>query len=211
MNLSSWKNRLKLSKRAYWLLGGILAASLLVAGVTLANRPERVTLPAGTSIQVRLDEMLASDQLRAGQEFSTTVASPIVVNGKTVIPEGARATGRVVDARESGHLEGVPRLGLALESVEVNGKSYGLETNSRFRVGRNHNRHDLLWIGGGTGAGALIGALAGGGKGAAIGAPVGAGAGLLGAYLTGKKDIRIPAETRLTFELSQPVSIAVKS
>jgi len=46
------------------------------------------------------------------------------------------------------------------------------------------------------GAGAAIGGAAGGGKGAAIGALVGAGAGTARAYLTGKREIVLPAETR---------------
>jgi hypothetical protein len=31
------------------------------------------------------------------------------------------------------------------------------------------------------------------------------------AYFTGKRDIRLPAETPLTFRLTQPVTIPVKS
>ncbi|MGA7638853.1 MAG: hypothetical protein WCB00_18100, partial [Candidatus Acidiferrales bacterium] len=57
--------------------------------------------------------------------------------------------------------------------------------------------------------GLIVGALAGGGKGAAIGALAGGGAGAAGAGFTGKKDIVLPAETRLHFKLAQPVSIAV--
>jgi hypothetical protein len=45
------------------------------------------------------------------------------------------------------------------------------------------------------------------GKGAAIGALAGGGAGTAAAGFTGKKDIVLPAETRLHFKLVQPVSI----
>ncbi len=62
-------------------------------------------------------------------------------------------------------------------------------------------------IGGGTGLGAIIGGIAGGGKGAAIGALAGAGAGTAGATMTGKRDISIPAETVLSFKLSQPLQL----
>ncbi len=54
-------------------------------------------------------------------------------------------------------------------------------------------------IGGGTGAGALIGGLAGGGKGALIGGLVGAGAGTAGAAFTGNKELTIPAESAASF------------
>ena len=48
---------------------------------------------------------------------------------------------------------------------------------------------------------------AGGGKGALIGMSIGAGAGIVGAALTGKKDVVIRAETALTFQLLEPVQI----
>jgi hypothetical protein len=78
-----------------------------------------------------------------------------------------------------------------------------------FRVGRNHNKRNAEFIGGD--AGALIGGLAGGGKGALIGAAAGAGAGTGAAAYTGKQDVRLPAETRMSFRLTKPVTISVKS
>ncbi len=94
--------------------------------------------------------------------------------------------------------------------VEVRGKSYELSTTSTGRVGRSHKNRNLAWIGGSAAGGAVIGAIAGGGKGALIGGPVGAGAGTAVAYLTGKKDIRLSAETPLTFKLTRPVTINAK-
>jgi len=200
-----------LSRRSYLILGAVLAAALVVTAATLANRTEAVTLPSGTALHVRLDQTLASNQNRSGDAFEATVAEPIVLDKKTVIPEGARVQGRVVEARESGHLMGVSRLRLALDSVEVNGKSYEIQTTTTGRKGGSHKKRNWAFIGGGAGGGALIGAIAGGGKGALIGGPVGAGAGTAVAYFTGKKDVRLPAESRLTFELAQPVTINAKS
>ena len=62
-------------------------------------------------------------------------------------------------------------------------------------------------MGGGTGAGALIGGIAGGGKGALIGGLVGAGAGTAGAAFTGNKDLQIPAETAVTFRLANSITV----
>jgi len=43
-----------------------------------------------------------------------------------------------------------------------------------------------------------------------IGGPIGAGAGTAAALLTGKKDIKLPAETHLTFKLAEPVKVNVR-
>ncbi|MBI1749637.1 MAG: hypothetical protein HYR59_03145 [Acidobacteria bacterium] len=128
-----------------------------------------------------------------------------------MIPKGAHVQGIVVEVRASGRLQGVARLRLALNSVEIAGKSYELRTTSITRSGQNHDKRNWVLIGGGTGVGTAVGAIAGGGKGAAIGAAVGAGAGTATAAATGKKDIVLPAESQLSFRLSQPVSIEVKN
>jgi hypothetical protein len=202
---------MNLGRRTLILVGSLLVAALIVSGVALANRPDPVTLAEGTPIHVRLDNTVDSNRSRSGDEFAATVADPVVLDNKTVIPQGSTAKGLVVDAKQGGHLSGVPRLRLELTSVELNGKAYDLRTTSGFRSGKNHNLHNLKWIGGGAGGGLLIGALAGGGKGALIGGPVGAGVGTAVAYFTGKKDIRLPAETPLTFRLTRPVVIPAKS
>lgn len=51
----------------------------------------------------------------------------------------------------------------------------------------------------------MIGAIAGGGKGAAIGAGSGAGLGTLGQVLTSGERVKVPAETRLSFRLREPL------
>ena len=200
-----------LTKRPYLMAGGaaVLVVVSGVAAVTLAKRakPEPITVPEGTAIHVTLDQAIASDQNKPGDHFEATVSEPVIVDGKTVIPQGAYAEGIVVDAQQSGRLKGRARLQLALESVDVNGQYFGVRTSSSLRSGGSHKKRNWAWIGGGAGGGALIGALAGGGKGALIGGPVGAGAGTTAALLTGKRDIHLRPETPLTFKLAQPVTI----
>jgi hypothetical protein len=192
--------------------GGLLLTVALVAGAAaITRRADPVTVPEQTAIHVTLDQALASNQSRPGDHFEATVAEPIVIDEKTIIPEGAHAEGLVVDARPSGRLRGRARLQLALETVEISGKTYELRTNTSQRIGGNHKKRNWGWIAGGAGGGALIGALAAGGKGALIGGPVGAGAGTAVAFMTGKKDIHLGAEAPLTFRLVRPVTIDVKS
>lgn len=177
----------------------------------LVSSSTPITLPEGTSLAVTLDQSLASNQNRPGDDFDASLAAPIVVNGRAVIPKGARVSGRVVDAKESGRLKGVALLRLELASIEVNGTSYDVQTTAITRTGSSHTKRNTAMIGGGTAAGAIIGAIAGGGKGAAIGAAAGAGAGTATAAATGKKDIVIPAETQLSFRLTQAVTVEVKN
>jgi hypothetical protein len=203
---------LPFTKRRYLIAGGaiLLAAALTLSASAMLDRSDPVTLPEFTAIHVTLDQAVASNQSRPGDHFDATVSEPVVVDGKTVIPQGAHAEGVVVDARQSGRLMGRARLELALESVAVDGQSYPVRTTAHPRIGRDHKKRNWAFIGGGAAGGALIGALAGGGTGALIGGPVGAGAGTAAAFLTGKKDIKLRAETPLKFEFADPVTIQVK-
>jgi len=201
-----------LTKRHYLIGGGavLLALALVVSATTLANRPDLVTVPESTPIHVTLDQAVTSNQNRPGDHFDATVTEPVVIDGKTVIPQGSRAEGLVVDAKPSGRLMGRARLQLALQSVDVSGQQYDLQTKSSPRIGGDHKKRNWAWIAGGAGGGALIGAAAAGGKGALIGGPIGAAAGTTVAWATGHKDIKLRPETPVTFKLAEPVTIDAK-
>jgi hypothetical protein len=170
-----------------------------------------ITVSEGTVLDVVLNQSISTAQNRSGDSFQATLASPVLVGDKTVIPKDAIVRGHVVDARPSGRLKGVAHLDLTLDSVEVNGESYEIATGDLGRRGKNHNKRNGILIGGGAGFGAVVGGVAGGPVGALIGSSVGAGSGTAGAAYTGKKDIRLPAETKLSFPLARAVTIPVKS
>lgn len=176
-------------------------------GNTEARRAEPLVIPAGTRITVSLGETLSSKDSQAGQEFSATVAQPVVVDGRTVIKDGATAHGAVVQSKGMGHFKGGALLEVRLNSVAIEGKDHPIETAAVEHSVKGKGKRSTVLIGGGAGAGALIGALAGGGKGAAIGALAGGGAGTAGAAFTGSKEVVLPAESALTFKLTQPVEV----
>jgi len=175
------------------------------------NSTTPITVQEGTNLMVVLDQTISTAQNRTGESFRATVAAPVVVEGKTVIPKDTPVTGHIVESVSSGRLKGVAKLDLRLDSLKIDDKTYNIATGDERRVGKNHNERNGILIGGGAGLGALIGGVASGGVGAAIGAAAGAGAGMAGAAYTGKKDLRVPAETTLTFQLSRSVTIPVKS
>jgi hypothetical protein len=166
-----------------------------------------VVIPKGTALHVRIDENLDTKRNRAGDQFRASLAEPVVVEGKTVVPKGTRFVGHVTESQASGRLEGRAELALTLDSFELAGKDYPVHTGSIDRVSANHKKHNIAMIGGGAGLGALIGGLAGGGKGALIGAGAGAGAGTATAAATGKKEVAVAAESLLSFPLKAPVTI----
>jgi hypothetical protein len=174
---------------------------------TKAEPIKPVIVPAGAMITVRLGESVGSKISQPGQSFSATVASPVEVEGKTVIPSGASASGTVLDAKPLGRFKGGAVLQLKLTSININGSDRPVETSSLVRSAKGKGKRTAVMAGGGAGVGALIGGLAGGGKGAAIGALAGGGAGTAGAAFTGNKDIVLPAESALTFKLEQPLEV----
>ena len=169
--------------------------------------PEVTFLPEGTVISVRLQTSLSSATAHSGDTFDAVLDDPLVVDGRTIAARGAAARGRVLAARHSGRLHNSGYLRITLASGEIVGQSIPLRTSSISVAGGSHKNRDLALIGGGAGAGTLIGALAGGGKGALISGLVGAGAGTGTAYATGKKDVGFAVERRLSFRLTQPASI----
>jgi hypothetical protein len=193
----------------------VVPVLLAVAGAYAASNTQApagwVVVPSSTSIHVVLNSALSSNRSNPGDHFETTVSQPVVIDGKTVIPKGAEATGVVVDSLPSGKMDRRAHLLIALESVTVAGSRYAIRTASNARIEPPHREHNLRLIGSGAGAGAIIGAIAGAGAGALIGAPIGAGAGTAVALFTGKHNVRLAPETPMTFELARPVSIPVRS
>jgi hypothetical protein len=128
-------------------------------------------------------------------------------NRAIVIPRGSPAE---LVVRRVGNND----VAVDLDSITVNGLRYSVDTDAAV-VGSQQNgdfganKRTGTFLGGGAALGAIIGAIAGGGKGAAIGAGAGAAAGAGAQFLTRGKSVNVPAESLLTFQLSEPIRAGI--
>ncbi len=124
-----------------------------------------------------------------------------------MIPEMSDVHGTVLEAKAKGKIKGEARLKLALHEITINGETYLIQTSMIAQTEKGKGKRTAATTAGGAGMGAAIGAIAGGGVGAGIGALVGTGVGFVGGAFTGNKQIELPAETALSFELKRPLTL----
>lgn len=171
-----------------------------------------LTLKPGTTLTVRVNELLSSDHNRAGDVFSTTLTQPVIVLGIVVARYGQTVAGQVVEAKKAGRVSGVSRLGLTLTSLTlVDGQTVPIQSQLLVREGPTSVGRDAAVIASTTGLGAAIGAAADWGMGAAIGAAAGAAASTIGVLLTRGLPTVVQSETPLTFQVTAPVTIETNS
>jgi hypothetical protein len=165
-----------------------------------------VTVPAGTTIAVRLVDTIEVDASKAGMTFKAVVDDPVMIGGDIVIPRGASATLQAVQVQQSGTMKGSDKISLKLHSLRFGGMVYEVATAYVETKGKGEGKRTARKVGGGAGLGALVGGLAGGGEGVAIGAAVG---GLAGVAIAsgGEEHLKLPAETRLHFQLTAAVKV----
>jgi hypothetical protein len=166
-----------------------------------------MVVPTGTPFTVRMIDSVDSQKAQMGDNFRASIEDPVVINGQTVIPRGSDVNVRLVEDKQSGKISGKTVLTLAITTVTVNGKTIDVTTGDVQQASGSRGARSAKVIGGATALGAIIGAAAGGGKGAAIGAGSGAAVGTGAELATKGQHVKIPSETRLTFTLSNDITI----
>jgi hypothetical protein len=172
---------------------------------TPLGESEQITVPYGTVLTVRLTETLSSDLSQPGDTFLASLAAPIVIGNKVIIPEGAGVKGKIVDARNAGRFSRRSALVIELTQLGYQGRTYELRSSPYSEQGASRNAYAAAAITGGTGVGAIIGTIVGRGKGAAIGAVVGAAAGTGVQAVTKRAPVQLRAESTLSFRLETPL------
>jgi len=172
---------------------------------------ERITIPSGTVLTVRMIDNVDSSRNKPGEEFAATLDAPIVVDDKVLAARGADARVRLAEAKSAGTMSGQSELKLELINVTINGVSYQTHSGYYQQHGASRGTRTAETVGGGAVLGALIGGILGHGKGAAIGSIAGAGAGTAVQVSTKGQQVKVPAETKLDFTLQDPVTVAMNA
>lgn len=170
--------------------------------------PVNVSIPAGTSLAIRIDQRISVKSSRAGDTFTGEFVEPVIADDNRVLVPKGTPVGGVIDAsHQRGHFKGRSLLQLRLTSLTMNGTRYPLATRDLSSSKKGKGKRSAALIGGGSGLGMLVGGLASGGVGLVIGGLAGGGAGTAVAGLTGNRDLDIPAESIVHFKLSEELVV----
>ncbi|HEY2933674.1 MAG TPA: hypothetical protein VGK99_18205 [Acidobacteriota bacterium] len=168
---------------------------------------DEYVIPSGTTLRVRTNETIDSDNARVGDTFNGTLDQDIFIGNQLLAERGSPVKLRIAEVDEGGTLSGRKSLVIDLVELSVNGAPYALTTAPIEQKGSSRTRQSQTVIGGGAALGAIIGAIAGGAKGAVVGAVVGGAGGAGYQILTKGAKLKIPAETVLEFTMQRDLYV----
>lgn len=169
--------------------------NVLMPSTALVPVPQSV--PAGTTVTVRMQAAVSSASSHSGDTFSAILDQPIIVKGETVLAPGTAVTGRVVTAKRSEYPQSPGFLRLTLSSLTVEGKPVRAESSSIFIKGlppRFRAEHGMASNSGESVSPQNVASdsSANGGK---------------RLHANGNRDVELPPQHRLTFRLSKPLAL----
>jgi hypothetical protein len=170
-----------------------LTAAALSAGLAGAADGR---LPAGSVIPVRMESSVSSARSDPEDRVRAIVRENVRSNGRVVIPAGSEIRGHVLSAKRSGRVKGRAQLAVRFNEVNINGRWHRIGTQRISLVAPDSHKRDGVMVGGGAGAGAIIGAIVDGKEGAAKGALLGAGTGTGAVLATRGKEVGMPTGSR---------------
>jgi len=176
---------------------------------TMAREPnrDRLTIPAGTELQLVLESTLSSASSQVGDPVTARVARATAPDGRVILPGGTVLKGKVYRADAAGRVKGKSRLSVDFDRIVVRGVEHRLDTTAIDVEGPDSHGRDAAIIGGGTVGGAIIGGILGGGGGAKKGAVIGAVGGTGAVLATRGKDVEIPAGSNWTVRVKDRVAL----
>jgi hypothetical protein len=103
-------------------------------GISPTQAFASTSVPAGTTVVIRLESSLSSLSAHAGDQFQAVLDEAIVVQGQPLVPGGTAITGKVLAARAS-ERQAAGYLRLALATVVLNGRAVEVHSSSLFAKG----------------------------------------------------------------------------
>lgn len=206
-------------KKSLTLVAGLVVLSLLFPALAAAD-DDTFTLPAGSTVTIRLLTTLSTRTNQTGDPFNGKVVEPVFADGVEIVPAGSIVEGRVTFVKQPGKVKGVGEMRLLAETIitpeegrysivasleDTRGADGARVTGEEGTIkGPNSKKGDIVSAGVGAGAGAAAGAILVGGKGSLYGAGIGAAVMAIRSLFKRGKDIILPQGTEMTFVIERP-------
>ena len=161
-------------------------------------------VPAGTELDVRLQNSLNSGTAQVEDRFEATTLVDLNVNGRVLIPAGSVMRGVVTAVEPGTRTNRTARMTVSFDQVTVNGRSYPMRGTVTQAIEGEGIRGEATRAGAGAAVGGIIGAVLGGVKGAVLGVLIGGG-GTIAA--TEGKEVELPQGTVLRVRVDAPLQV----
>jgi hypothetical protein len=186
---------------------GLMPGSRGLAAAAHHPGSHSITIPAGTTLVIRMIEPVDSERNRVGDHFTASLEADLVADGKVMTPRGATVYGKLSEVQGAGHFAGRSGLKLELTDILVDDRLQPIVTGAYHVAGISRGADTAKKTAAGGAADAAGGSVVGGGAGAAIGGGVGAGAGAVATVFAEGPKVHMPSGTVLEFRLRQPLVI----
>jgi hypothetical protein len=169
------------------------------------RRTGSLVLSEGTEMTVRLEQPLSSRTARVEDRFEATVARPVYVDGRIVIPDGSRVQGTVTVVERAQRPARGGRLNLSFDRLLLDDGTT-VDLSARLvQVKEDIGSGGTVKQGAiGAAIGGILGKVLGGTKGAIVGVLLG-GAG--GAISSSGDDVELPEGTVFTLQLDRATTV----
>jgi len=180
-----------------------------------SDLPVSFTVPAGTRLDLVLNDELSSRKNKPGDTFTAKLNADVRDPSSNVLIEnGSTVNGTIVAVKPAPNRRTPGTLTVALTTIETNGKTFPIRAtidsvHSEYRK-QDINGSDAAKVGVGAAAGAIVGQiLSKNTKGTVIGAVVGGIAGAGVAVETKDMDIVLPDGSHIIATITEPMKVAV--
>lgn len=168
------------------------------------GRRAEFLVPAGTAIQVSLDDPVSSRTARFEDRVSTRVVHDVRVEGSVAIPAGTQVRGMVRDVEAARRPSKAGRIELSFDALYLDAERYQIAARvAEIQEGSGAAKKAGI----GAAVGAVVGGLLGGKDGAIAGVLIGGGGAVAGSK---GEDVELPAGSVVTIRLERALELPAR-